>query len=181
MIIYFDYKWTPEDRQLSIQGPNDNTSYTWVNGALTLEEITGVTNKAYTYYDDYPLLKTITTGTTAPYRTQTFERERNLWISKETATDGTSTLVNTFTTRDAYGMALFTESTLDGASQLAIRTQRTPEVALALPTLPTTVPRCSRPLNTITKTAIHRILRLRGQMGRWKHYSTTALGTRSLF
>jgi hypothetical protein len=99
----FQYTWSPEGRRESVTGPNDETVYTWSQGVLTLEQVTGVTNKVYTYETDYPRLAGVQTGTTAPYRTKTFQWERGLWLAQEEATDGVSTRVNVFSNRDAYG------------------------------------------------------------------------------
>lgn len=115
----FAYSWTPEGRRRSVAGPNDDTQYTWSQGVLTMEQITGVTNKAYSYDSDFPRLASVQTGTAAPYRTQRFQWERGLWLSQVEATDGTATRVNVFSSRDAYGTPLYSESNLDGASQVA--------------------------------------------------------------
>jgi hypothetical protein len=115
----FHYTWSPEDRPLSVQGPNDKTSYTWNEGVLTLEEIAGVTNKAYGYYDDYPRIKAITTGTASPYRTQTFQWDRGLWLAQEQAEGAGLRRVNVFSNRDAYGTPLDIDSTVNGAPEVA--------------------------------------------------------------
>ena len=66
----FSYTWSPEGKPDRITGPNDETIYTWKQGVMTLEHITGVTDKAYSYETDYPRLSTIQTGTASPYRTR---------------------------------------------------------------------------------------------------------------
>ena len=117
-LAYDDYQvWystTPEGRTETVTGANDETAYTWTDGVLTGETISGVTDIVYGYDADYPRQTTATIGGD---RVITRSWTRGLWLDTEQFDQGTQRLVRSFGDWDAYGQPGYAEATLDGVQQ----------------------------------------------------------------